>query len=92
MKCFFCDIDTDINRFRHGFLPYLQIRTHQASGSLAVQTAVRASPTVAARIPLRDGLADLGTTDLSSPIGVGTARYARLSNTRVTNETIINHD
>jgi len=36
--------------------------------------------------------ADLGTTDLSSPIGVGTARYARLSNTRVTNETIINHD
>src|SRR3972149_11377033 len=76
----FCDIDTDINgishpvdRLRHGFLPYLQMRTRQACGLLAVQTAVRASPTVAARILLCDGLADLDTNDLSSPIGVGSA-------------------
>jgi hypothetical protein len=92
VKCFFCDIDTDINRFRHGFLPYLQMRTRRAYGSSAVQTAVRVSPTVAARFPLCDGLEDPDTIELSSPAGVGSARYARLANTRFTYETIINHD
>ena len=48
--------------------------------------------TVAARILLRDGLEDLGTNDLSSPTGVGSARYTRLANARFIYETIINHD
>jgi len=100
VKCFFCDIDTDINSFRHGFLPYLQIRTRRACESAAVQTAVRASPTVAARFLLCDGLEDPGTTELSSPAGAGSARFARLASTSFirqtyggfTYETIINHN
>jgi len=101
VECVFCDIDTDIDRFRHGNLPYLQMRTHRACGSAAVQTAVRACPTVAARFPLCDGLEDLGTIELSSPVGVGSARcatlrlglrFARLANTSFTYETIINHE
>ena len=100
MKGFFCDIDTDIDRFRHGNLPYLQMRTRRTCGKSAVQTAVRACPTGAARIPLCDGLEDLDTIDLSSPAGVGSAHYAtlcaglrsaRLATTSFTYETIINH-
>jgi hypothetical protein len=45
-----------------------------------------------ARFPLCDGLVDLNTIDLSSPTGVGSARYARLAYTSITSETIINHD
>jgi len=86
-----CDIDTDIDRFRHGNLPYLQMRTRRACGSSAVQTAVRASPTVAARFPLCDGLEDLDTIELSSPAGVSSARCARLATTSFTYETIVNH-
>jgi hypothetical protein len=101
VECVFCDIDTDIDRFRHGNLPYLQMRTRRACGSAAVQTAVRACPTVAARFPLCDGLEDLGTIELSSPAGDGSARcatlrlglrFARLANTSFTYETIINHE
>ena len=91
VKGFFCDINTDIDRFRHGNLPYLQMRTRRTCGKSAVQTAVRACPTGAARIPLCDGLGDLNTIDLSSPAGVGSARYARLTDTSFTYETTINH-
>jgi hypothetical protein len=78
MKGVFCDINTDIDRFRHGNLPYLQMRTRRTCGSAAVQTAVRAGPTGAARITLCDGLAGQDTIDLSSPAGVGSARCATL--------------
>lgn len=91
VKGFFCDIDTDINRFRHGFLPYLQIRARRLCGTGAAQTAVRVSPTVAARITLCDGLADQVTTDLSSPAFYGSARYARLAAKRLYYGTF-NHD
>ena len=92
----FCDIDTDINFFRHGFLPYLQMR---ARSFPAAQTAVRAGPIAAARFPLRDGLDGPNTTELSSPAGACSARYARLASTSFirqtyggfTYETIINH-
>jgi hypothetical protein len=56
------------------------------------QTAVRACPTAAARFPLCDGLRGQDTIELSSPAGVGSARYARLAYTGITYETIINHD
>lgn len=74
------DIDTDINgfRFRHGDLPYLQMRTRRACGTPAVPTAVRVRPTGATRILLRDGLGDQETTDLSLPVGLGSARCAPL--------------
>ena len=85
----FCDIDTDINFFRHGFLPYLQMR---ARSFPAAQTAVRVGPIATARFPLRDGLEDLGTIELSSPTGACSARYARLASTSFIYETIINHD
>lgn len=91
MEGVFCDIDTDINWFGHGCIPFLQIRTRRTCGSGAVQTAVRASPTVAARFPLRGGLEDLDTIELSSPSGACSARYARLASTSFTYETIINH-
>src|SRR3989339_1757820 len=67
-KCVFCDVDSDINRFRHGYLPYLQMRTRRTCGSAAVQTAVRVCPTGATRITLCDGLEDPVAIDLSSPI------------------------
>ena len=58
----------------------------------AVQTAVRANPTATARFPLRDGLADRDTTELSPPAGACSARYARRAATRFTNcEININH-
>ena len=97
----FGDIDTDIDRFRHGNLPYLQMRTRRACGSpAAVQTAVRANPTGAARFPLCDGLEGPDTIELSSPAGGGLARCATLcaglrsarrATTGFTYETIINH-
>ena len=97
VKGFFCDIDTDINRFGHGFLPYLQMRARPCSclrqeDAGAAQTAVRACPTAAARFPLCDGLVGQGTIELSSPTGVGSACYARLTYTSITYETIINHE
>ena len=88
MERVFRNIDTDINWFGHGFFPYLQIR---ARGLPAAQTAVRACPTEATRITLCDGLEDLDTTDLSSPAGASSARFARLASTSFTYETIINH-
>jgi hypothetical protein len=54
------------------------MRTHRTYGSPAVPAAVRVSSIVAARITLRDGLADQDTTDLSSPAFCGSARYASL--------------
>lgn len=93
VKGFFCDIDTDIiGIFGHGFLPYLQMRARLLCGTGAAQTAVRACPTAAARFPLRDGLGGQDAIELSSPAGVGSARYARLAYTSITCETIINHD
>jgi hypothetical protein len=72
-------------------LPILQIRTRRTCGSSAVHSAVRVSPTVAARITLCDGLADQDTTDLSSPAFCGSARYARLTAKRIYHGTF-NHD
>ncbi len=93
------DIDSDIDGLRHGTFPFLRMRTRRTSGP-AVQTAVRAIPTGATRFPLRDGLGDLGTIELSSPAGVGSARCAplgaglrsaRLALTGFPYETVANH-
>jgi hypothetical protein len=88
VKGVFGDVDTDINRFRHGFVPYLQMR---ARGFPAAQTAVRACPTGATRIPLCDGLEDPDTIDLSSLAGFGSVRYAHLAKPSFTYEIIPNH-
>ena len=77
-ECVFGDIDSDIDRLRHGTFPFLRMRTRRASGSAAVQTAVRAIPTRATRFPLRVGLVGPVTIELSSPAGVVSARCAPL--------------
>ena len=90
VKCVFGNVDANEKWFLHGFLPILRIRTRRPRGS-AVPAAVRVSSIVAARIMLRDGLAGLGTTDLSSPAFCGSARYARLAAKRIYYGTF-NHD
>jgi len=89
MEGVFGDVDTDIDLSQHGFFPYLQMRARSLP---AAQTAVRASPTAAARFTLCGGLEGLVTIELSSPAGGGSARCARLTTTSFTYETIINHD
>jgi hypothetical protein len=96
VKCVFGNVDADEERFIHGFLPILQMRTRRScclrqEDAGAVPAAVRVSPTVAARITLRDGLEGLGTLDLSSPASCGSARYTRLTARRIYYGTF-NHD
>jgi len=90
VECLFGNVDANEKRFCHGLLPILQMRTRRTHGS-AVHSAVRVGSTVAARITLRDGLADQDTTDLSSPAFSGSARYARLTAKRIYYGTF-NHD
>ena len=84
----FGDVDADVNWFRHGFVPYLQMR---ARSMPAAQTAVRAGPIAAVRFTLCDGLVGLGTTELSSPASFGSTRYARLTE-RCFNYRTFNHN
>ena len=72
----FCDVDSYIDLFGHGKLPYLQMRTRRACGRATVQTAVRADAMTTTRFPLGDGLLDQGTIELSPPAGVGSLRCA----------------
>lgn len=75
----FCYVYAYENLFVHGTLPILQMRARRTCGPLTALSAVRAGPTVAARIMLCDDLLGLGTLDLSSPAARSSSRYARLT-------------
>jgi hypothetical protein len=87
----FCYVNSYENLLIHGTLPILQMRARRTCGSSTAPSAVRAGPTAATRIPLRDGLRDLDTIDLSSPAACGSTRYARLAASRFLYGTF-NHD